>query len=268
MLADWLFHALRLARQEADFYSGARKILRPCYVEFGAPKPDLRLEDAGYSKQKLSMLKRLYFHEESHAVAIELWKRRRHQGKYGSVSFTTFNHFIKNDPENKSKRASVMGPCIQSVSLTQLPSGKIGVDAFYRTTEFFKKFPADLVFIRDTLLPSFEGEIESIGFHFANVTMHPMYYVTIIPLLKNPIRHLKELAKEDKYFHDWVVKWTARYVCDEHHRGIAKFAQAMRVCMDARKRIPADIMKPLQEYLRDVHPGYRNEYEDDDADTD
>lgn len=263
MLDDWVTISLELAKQPADFYSGARKIRRGIQFTFGAPEPDLQMADAGYSKQKMSMLRRLYLHEESRQVALGLWARRVDQDKYGSVCFTTFNHFIKNDPDKKSKRASVMGPCIQSVSLTLMPDKTMAVDAFYRTTELFKKFPADLVFLRDVLLEGFDTPISSVTFHFANVTLHPMYFVTLIPLISNPIRELETLAKADKYFHDWVVKWTARYVCDEYHRGIAKFAQAMRVCTDARQRISPKVMPSLQQYLRDVHPGHRNEYEED-----
>jgi hypothetical protein len=70
---------------------------------------------------------------------------------YGSVGFTTYNHFLKNSPTKKSKRASVMGPCIQSVVITQHNKKQYSIDCFYRTTELLKKFPADLVFIRDVL---------------------------------------------------------------------------------------------------------------------
>jgi hypothetical protein len=137
------------------------------------------------------------------------------------------------------------------------------VDIFYRTTELFKKFPADLVFVRDVLLAGFDfttAPLQSITFHFANVTCHPMYFVTLLPLLDDPIDELESIRKSDKYFFDWIVKWTSRYLVPEHHRGIQKFAQAMRVCQDAQSRIPKKMMPKLLTYLRKHHPGYRNDY--------
>lgn len=265
MIKDWITACGIVQASPASFYSGARKIHRNVTLEFGDLADDIHMEDAGYTKSKMTMLTRLYYHVESHATAMQLWARRLEQGKYGSVGFTCYNHLIKNDPTKKSKRASVMGPCLQSVVLTLDDKGASSVDVFYRTTEVYKKFPADLVFIRDVLLADFLlPDFDSMVCHFANLTVHPMYYVTTIPHQRDPIAALDRLKGKDRYFYDWVVKWTARYLCDEYHRGIAKFAQAMRVHDDARKRISADVMPELQQYLRDNHPGYRGTYEEKD----
>jgi len=263
MKDDWVRASQTLSATAADFYAGGRKILRARQLVYDDLAPDLLITDAGYTKSKLTLLRKLYLHEESRNVALDLWQRRCAQGKYGSVGFTTYNHFIKADPDKKSKRASVMGPCIQSVTLTLLENGKTGIDVFYRTTELFKKYPADLVFLRDTLLEGFDIDLDTMVHHFANVTCHPMYYVTIIPLQRDPIRKLETLRKADPYFYDWVIKWSARYLCDEHHRGIAKFAQAMRVCMDARGRISEDVQHELIPYLLKHHPGHRNDYKEE-----
>lgn len=264
MIGDWLRACDELAKEQATFYSGARKILRGRQLFFGDLDPDLKLEHAGYTKSKQTLLTKLYLHEESRDVCLQLWQRRVEQGKYGSVGFTTYNHLIKNDPTKKSKRASVMGPCIQSVCLTLTDKGETEVDVFYRTTELYKKFPADLVFLRDVLLTPFGITPQLITMHMANITLHPMYYVTTIPLQRDPIKSLERLKQQDRYFYDWTVKWTARYICPEYHRGIAKFAQAMRVHMDAEKRISADVMTELRAYLVKNHPGYRNDYQDPD----
>lgn len=266
MLTEWVQHCNHLAGRPASLYSGARKILRARQLDYTSLSDKLRIEDAGYTKSKLTLLRKLYLHEESRNVALDLWDRRLDQGKYGSVGFTTYNHFIKNDPDKKSKRASVMGPCIQSVTLTLLNNGKTAIDVFYRTTELFKKYPADLVFLRDVLLDGFEFELEEMVHHFANITCHPQYYVTIIPHQDDPIRELEMLKRSDKHFFDWVVKWTARYLCSEHFRGIEKHAQSMRVKMDAEKRVKGTLRSDLEKYLRANHPGYRNEYVDPDGD--
>jgi hypothetical protein len=205
------------------------------------------------------MLMKNYYHKESIDVAVELWERRKKQRKYGSVGFTCYAHFIKGDPEKKSKRASVMGPCIQSVTLTYGPKHTTTVDVFYRTTEWFKKFPADLVFLRDDLLSEFNFEgcpIERINFHFANITLHPMYFVTVLPLTPKP-KAMFESVRPDERFWIWCIKWTARYLCEEYEHGIAKFSQALRVQMDAKNRLTPKQQERLANYIRKHHPGIR-----------
>lgn len=273
MRDEWLDLALTLAETPADFFSGARKIIRAKSFTFEEIENDLQLADAGYTKSKMSMLNRLYLHDESREIAVQLWDKRRGQKKYGSVSFTCFAHFVKGGSVDakRSKRASVFGPCIQSVSLTYLDNHTTAVDVFYRTTELFKKFPADLVFLRDELLKPFNFDkcpLTSITFHFANITIHPMYFVTIVPLLKDPIKAMERIKKRDKRFYDWLVKWTARYLVPEYNRGIQKFAQAMRVHKDAHERISSDSLRDLCKYLNDNHPGYRAGYQDPDEDDD
>lgn len=284
MKEEWLDFARACAMRPADFYSGARKIIRTRTITFENIKPDLLIGDCGFGKSKLTMLRKSYLHEESRNVAVELWDGRLDRAKYGSVGFHCYNHYVKGmgqasyweNHNNKkiaehkrAKRASVMGPCIQAVNLTLLKKGETSIDIYYRTTEVFKKFPADLVFIRDELLAPFNFDtapIQSIHFHFANVTVHPMYAVTMLPLLEDPVEFLASLKKRDEYFFNWVCKWTARYVCDEHMRGIQKFSQAMRTRKDALTRLKPDVLKSLQKYIRANHPGHRNDYEDPDAD--
>lgn len=272
MKREWVNFVLKLSSRKADFYSGCRKIIQGkslIFRELWDVEDPLLLADAGYTANKLAHLVRGYVHEESIEAALMLWKLRRSKNSYGSVGFTCYNHFLKNDAVKKSKRASVMGPCIQAITITQVKGGKGGqyfIDCFYRTTELLKKFPADLVFIRDVLLKDFDfSGMQFLGMrcHFANITVHPQYFVTLIPHLDDPIAELEKLKKKDLYFYEWVIKWTARYLCEEHYRGIAKFAQAQRVKVDADNRIKGKLRKKLIQYLRDNHPGHRNKYEEE-----
>lgn len=260
MLKPWIESAARLSCEPASLYSGARKIIRRQVVTFTEIEDDLMLADCGFTKNKMRMLEKNYLHEESIAIAQQLWARRVAQNKYGSVGFTCYAHFVKGGSveAKRSKRASVMGPCIQSVTLTLLNQRRTVVDVFYRTTEFYKKFPADLVFLRDVVLKRFDfskAPIVEINFYFANVTCHPMYFVTLLPLYDDPIAELERIRKEDEYFWTWIVKWTARYLCDEYARGIMKFSQALRVRQDALNRLGPKKLKKLQKYVRDNHPG-------------
>ena len=267
MIDSWINNALACAEAKPDFYSGCRKILRARVFKFKLNK-HLMMQDSGYTKSKSSMLRRNYLHVESRNTAKELWTRRLEQDKYGSVGFTTYNHFMKGNQKGSkeiagtSKRASVMGPCIQSVVLTLTNKGKTEVDVFYRTTEIFKKFPADLVFIRDELLEGFDINATHLTCYFANITAHPMYFITMVPSMEDPIGSLASLKVKDKYFFDWCVKWSARYICKEYSRGIDKFSQALRVRKDAFDRIDKDTLRDLQRYFKKNHPGYRNDYKE------
>jgi hypothetical protein len=258
--------------QPAEFYTGCRKIHTGVMLEFEEPfmtpsEGVLMIHHSGFTKTKLGMLNRLYWDAEHAEKVAELWRGREERGKYGSVSVSTYHHITKSDPAKRSKRASVMGPCLVGVGFTLLNKREIAVDAWYRTSELFKKFPADLVFIRDTVVPAIgvdPSRIIRLRCHFANLTSHPMYAVTWLPLVEDPIATLDAIKDEDSRFFDWTIKWTGRYLCDEYHRGIAKFAQALRVQKDARERITGKKLKKLQEYIRDNHPGYRGTYEEDD----
>lgn len=273
---QWIRHCVEMAKLPADFYSGCRKINSCMVLEYPMVDDSLTIADSGFTKMKLGMLRRLYWDAEHAEKVAELWRGRVDRGKYGSVSVSTYHHITKSDPAKRSKRASVMGPCLLGVSFTLLNDRTVGVDAFYRTTELFKKFPADLVFIRDTVVPAIMGDgvewhaVKYLRCHFANVTSHPMYAVTWLPHLGDAaamIRELDAIKDADRRFYDWLLKWTGRYICPEYHRGIAKFAQALRVQKDALNRITGKNLATLREYVRDNHPGYRGEYEDGDDES-
>lgn len=245
---------LDYASRKAHFYSGARKILQGTSYSFPNLDGDLNLADIGYTKSKMTMLKRFYYNEESVNVAKRLWDQRLEKGRYGSVGMTTFNHFVKS--EKTSPRGSVMGPCLLAVTLTLTPDGT-AVDVFYRTTEVFKKWPADLVFIKEQLLIDFPlPNLYNVKFHFANLTTHPMYAITIIPHIEDPIKELEKIRAKDPYFFKWLTRWTSRYVLEEHGHGIQKFSQALRVQKSAYDLLDKDKLKLLQDYCQKNHPGY------------
>ena len=265
----WVEYCVGLASEPADFYSGCRKILRGRVMIYPTLDGSLTLADAGFTSHKMRYLERAYLHPESLSVAVELWSRRRKQDKYGSVGVTGYNHFIKGGETleevegKKSKRASVMGPCVQAFTVTYLDKRRYAVDMFYRTTELLKKFPADLVFLRERLLTPFDFtgmKLEEVRCHFANVTIHPMYFATVLPILEEPVQTLTALKARDKYFHDWLVKWSARYICPEFHRGIAKFAQALRVQKDMNERLEPSRLQELQAYIRANHPPLKTRF--------
>lgn len=263
-LRRWHELCLDLSSKNSSFYSGCRKIISN--VQWSTETlENIEMRQLGYTKNKYSQLTRNYLNPDSKTAALELWESRIKKRKYGSVGVSTYNHFKKG---GGGPRGSIMGPCIQSVVLTLTDKGERYASVLYRTTEVFKKFPADLVWLRDVLLPEF-GPLSRYEFFFVNVTVHPMYWVVLAPHLgARPDFHLSQLRARQPYFHDWVVKWTARYLCDEYHRGIAKFAQALRVQASAKELLSPAQLRALQDYCRKYHPGYRNDpQEDDDEDV-
>lgn len=278
MLQDWIDHATDLSLTKADFFHGCRKIIRGVTLDFDNWDDDLHMPDVGFTKSKTSALMRNYYNEESIKAAMQLWTDRSRSNKYGSVGICTYNHYIKSGAgKDKSvdeflkargkSRGSIMGPCIQSIMLTYIKRGEAAIDVTYRTTEFFKKFPADLVFMRDQVLPQFNlPKVSRTRMYFANVTMHPMYFVTMAPHMQDPIAFLEKVRKKDPRFWEWIVKWTARYLVPKYARGIDKFAQAVRVRDDAKRRLEPYANRALQRYLTKNHPGIRGEMEEDNED--
>ena len=262
MKKQWIDLCLEMMATPADEYSGARKIIRDVVHTMEGVSDDLQMLDCAYTRSKMSMLKRLYLVQENRDATIPLWQKRVSQRKYGSVSFTCCGHTTKSDPTKGSKRASVMTPCIQSMSLTYRGDHTTTAHAYYRTTEVFKKFPADLVFIRDELLAPFGDMPDRLTFFFANVTVHPMYFATLAPNLDDPVAALEAIENKDHKFWEWCVKWTARYTIDEYHRGIQKYAQGMRVHDMFHELIDPEILKELTEYVGDNHPGMSKDYVD------
>ena len=269
MKDEWIHLCLTMMARPADQFSGCRKIISNVVHTFEEIEPDLQMGDCGYTNSKMSMLKRLYLVPESRDAVVPLWDRRIKQAKYGSVCFTCHGHVTKSDPTKGSKRASVMTPCIQSMALTYHERAKeTEAHAFYRTTELFKKFPADLVFIRDVLLPPFDftsAPLTRLTFFFANVTVHPMYFAVLAPHV-DAVKVLEHVRKKDEFFWKWCVKWTARYLIPEYHRGIQKYAQGMRVHDEFQKAMPAKPKKLLTQYVGDNHPGMRDDPFEEDSD--
>ena len=215
------------------------------------------MTDAGYAPAKMKQLERNYLHQESVDAAASLWEEYCQKPKYRSVAISCFNTLIK---DHKGPRGSKMGSCLLAVTITMLNRRQATVNLHYRTTEFFKKFPADVVFLHERILPAFnlqEFEMLGITMSFDNVTIHPQYFTTIIPHLEDPIGELEKIREVDAYFHGWLVKWISRMLIESQSRGIAKFAQGLRVKMDAEKRISLSVKRRLIPYLKKHHPGFQ-----------
>lgn len=259
MKKRWIKLCERLSGVPADFYASCRKILRNESVVFPYSKwkQDLTLEDIGYTTNKLNRLIKDYRHVESHEKSIELWKHFTKRGSYSSTSFTTYNHLVKAGATSPSETVETRGPCLQSVVITLLPKGRgdrcASVDIFYRTTEFFKKFPADLLLI-DGLLKPFDfsnAPVESINMHFSGITLHPMYSIVPAALSDDPVDFFETIKKSDIKFFRECVSWNHKYLVTS--RGITKFAQAIATQNKALESLKKNGNMHLIDYIKDEY---------------
>lgn len=255
----WIKICENLSATPADFYAACRKIIRNESVRFPASKwhNDLKLEDIGYTTNKLNRLIKDYKHPESHNKAIELWEHFTKRGSYSSASFTTYNHLVKAGATSPSEKVETRGPCLQSVVLSLIPIGRgerrTSIDVFYRTTEIFKKFPADLLLIQHLLEPFdfTEAPIESINMHFAGITCHPMYVIVPAALANDPVDFFEKIKKSDKKFFQECVSWTHKYLVTS--RGITKFAQAIATQQKALASLKKNNNMHLVDYIKDEY---------------
>ena len=97
MKDEWIKLCLQMMATPADEYSGARKIVGNVVHTMEDIGNELIMEDLGYTKSKMSMLKRLYLVEESRNAVVPLWEKRLSQRKgelmnQGSIMVKLLEH--------------------------------------------------------------------------------------------------------------------------------------------------------------------------------
>lgn len=253
MKAAWVKFATQLALDPCEFVIGSRKVFRNKRMVVRDPKFDVTLEDAGYTSTKVATLVKGYIHEESLSSAVDQWNRRRAGGRYGSVGFTCYNHILKaHSHAAANKHSSIMGPCLQSVIITLHKNRDTYVDIFYRSTEVYKKFPADLVLVAEHMLSRFdfsENPLREIRFHFANVTVSPTYFGCILPHVEDPVGFMKEFALEDPTFHLSCCKCLFKYLDPATVAKGYTFNQSARASKGIRKLLSPSSQKVILSYL-------------------
>lgn len=259
MRKDWASLCCTLASKPATYWSGGKKILRNQQFTFPDPQGPITIEELGFTKTKMSLLIKGYIHEESLSSAVDQWNNRRNykERSHWSVGFSCYNHILKphSNMDSEDSMGSIMGPCLQAVTISHTLAGIAEVDVFYRTTEIFKKFPADLVLIRDHMLSRFEWDrtpLGSITFHVANLTVSPTYFPTVLLRDKDPVATLEKIREGDPVFHKTSVRWMAKLLTGP----TPKFNQARRT-QDAIKSLMSDSsMEDLIKYGSKIYPEY------------
>lgn len=266
MRTEWLKFARQLTMAPADFKSGSKKIVRNKRLKIRKFNDPIDIFEIGYKNTKLTLLNKLYTHEESLSSAVEQWQDRVAGGRYGSVGFSCYNHILKpHSGETSNKRSSKMGPCLQAMTVTIIPNDGAAIDVFYRTTEILKKFPADLVYIDRFLMPRFDWSIiqpVEMTCHFANITVSSNYTSVILTIMEeDPVDYLDELAQADPQFHRSTLAWLNRFLFDNTY----KFKQARRTGEAMRRLMTEERRQQLISYVRShkLEPINEEETEDE-----
>lgn len=256
MRDTWLQWCVDLAcSTDHMFWSGARKVFNERKLKFNTLDNSLAIEALGYTKNKITRLQGQYFVKDQIDAACYLHGHNIRRKKYASASFSTYGHLLKATYENRSSAGSVMGPCIQSVVLSLRPhERRTAVDLFYRTTEAFKKLPADLIWLQQNVFPLIPGQeqypLVGYTFHFVNVTAHPMYIATIMPLLPDGIATLELIRQKDPEFWRHTGVWLTRYMIGGAcSRGLESFAQSKRTADSARALMAGELEFRVIKYL-------------------
>ena len=106
-----------------------------------------------------------------------------------------------------------------------------------------------MVFLRDVLLEPFEVN-GNVTIHIANVTVHPLYFPNLFPLLEDPIAELRELQRRDERFWRAAVRKADDLLNGGKQN--ANFMRAQRVAKHVLKRTDRAMLQQLRDYLRSV----------------
>lgn len=154
----WYGLSLHVGGETDTFVESVRKYYPGLSFELDG-LPTFDLADMGYSKMKQRGLERNYFDPAS----IEVAMKKAHSRKKKAITSVAFSFSAE------AKRAESQGHCMQTGVFSFGRKHETTLDMFYRSTEVTKKFGADLLFIRDVIVPAmnWHTDIKTIRFHFA-----------------------------------------------------------------------------------------------------
>jgi len=157
------------------------------------------LVDLGYSKagSKMTQLKRDYYNEDSVKEAKSTINSR-HDQSVSSVGISTLG----------GKKKNAQGHCIRSVvinhfdeKVSPFKQSSISIDVFYRTTELLRKFGADLIFLKEFLIPEIlygtewqRIDISEIRFYFSSCFFSALF-IPVLYQFVDPVWFLKRLKE-------------------------------------------------------------------------
>jgi hypothetical protein len=247
MIDEWVNWVDDLAFQEPRYYSGPQKIFQgkmwqvPGSMFFDN---SINMQTFGYTENgnKMSFLKRHYYNREKIIEARKTVKKKWDQNSYGSASFE-----LKNITKHRQDF------CMQSCTVTHYPAGGLEVCIFYRVTEPIKKFGADLVFLKEVVLPRFNRikSIETITFMFSNISWHPMFICTYLAHHHEPVEFMRSISNHDPKWHKGICKWAIKYLFEGETSWVQNFSIARQNLAAMKRLMDKETEQELKDYFEE-----------------
>lgn len=210
--------------QEPSMYIQIRKMFSN--QSFDIDWEDFQLGDLpsfpqlGYKNDvsKMKQLERNYFNEEELIRIRETFLERYHSS--GNKSLQTC---VTARMGNKKKDSRSQGFCMQSITINHMKINKedeIVIELHYRSTEITQKFLADLIFLRNKVIPFImEGWPEGltptdIKFNFSTAYFSLMF-LPVVFQFTDPVELLKDLKKHDPGYYKSVISAVSRLMTKE-----------------------------------------------------
>ncbi len=214
-----------------DFSEGVRHIFRD--VNFTIPLDKFfdknnTIESIGYKQMKISQLKHHYLVEDSLERAVKEVGLRIEKKNFGSA--TVIHH-------GNPKKHVAADFCLTSTTITVDPRKKVCyVDINWRSMEAWKRGRADFIFIREVILSRFAEYFKTfpvveVRFHILSLTLHPMYFVLIVPDVPDWKWLLIDVYKKNPAFAKRIFHWNYRYLVDKKPKTYSSEKQVI-VVMD------------------------------------
>ncbi len=246
LVDEWAKFVMGLAHTPELIVAGVQRIHRDVTWKLDPAvflDGSMTLKSTGYTENKLTALRRNYINRESLDRARKDLAWRIENKKYGSGGWN-FNGEIK--------RGTKQDFCIRAGVISYYPQRRAtSLAVYWRTAELIKRFRADLIFLRDVILPQFdlsEAPLESVTFSFANSTWHPMMSILLIAHVPRWRDHFNRVELENPRLFQSICYWGWRYSRDKSE-SIDSYSSARQVRIIANRVTPKKIMSEFQDYL-------------------
>lgn len=239
LMQAWAKFCRELSLSAPTIEAGSQLIYRNRTWEFPARilmnDTDMTLPKIGFTQNKMRQLIHHYFNPETIARAKADLDDRVDGKKYGSgrwdfdgnkgdfppadpMDAELDEHYDTDEPgtifnfRGQEKKTTKQDFCIMDGVICYYPPLK-RTDVFinFRTAELIFRHRADLLFLRDFILPKFELERalpEVINLRYVNCTFHPMFAIFLLIELEDWDDYLDEMQQNWPRLFRQVIRWT------------------------------------------------------------
>lgn len=207
----------------------------------------MTLKETGYTKSKISMLSKHYAPQNlERAIADIKWRIEKR--KYGSGVI-----YFNGEPKKNTKQDF----CMTAMIVTYFPGlNNTRITVYYRTAESIKRFRGDLVYLKTVILPHFKEIFEiapptGVFFEFANITLHPMYWVLMLEHVPNWSQVLSIVKNDNPKLFRAIAYWCWRYLLDTS-KSIDSYSSARQVRIIAEKCTKPKTLERFKDWLKPI----------------